>query len=310
MSTTPVATSATRHAPSEYTSQSECKLAQDCGLSWFAQWFLGFKAPESDNPAMRVGTLGHACLAEYVLGVHQHWEWSMSKAMVDKARDKGYVPASPNPCDPADFSDDLHDQMRRARDASATLIESKEWDLDPALLAYATFGTPTPAPLVECRLGVPWGALEANAGLVLPAQMLATFRGLHRTAHTSLRPQPPGPHRRGIEGTPDVVHWADAAHARLYVDDYKFRTRPVDDAQSIYAVSVPDAQGAFYKTLLAGLLVDEGATDVVFRQVNVYAGPWRTLDDFLEPGSPYVIDSGLPSRDFATLRGMVRADVW
>ena len=100
MSTTPVAPSATHHAPSEYTSQSECKLAQDCGLSWFAQWFLGFKAPESDNPAMRVGTLGHACLAEYVLGVHQRREWSMSKAMVDKARDNGYVPASPNPCEP------------------------------------------------------------------------------------------------------------------------------------------------------------------------------------------------------------------
>lgn len=322
MSTTPVAPSATHHAPSEYTSQSECKLAQDCGLSWFAQWFLGFKAPESDNPAMRVGTLGHACLAEYVLGVHQRREWSMHKAMAEKARDKGYITKAdddrlgktdglntatwPLWADDNNVSDELYEQARRARDASHTLIESKEWDLDPALLAYATFGTPTPAPLVECRLGVPWGALEANAGLVLPAQMLATFRGLNRPTSTSIKQ----PHRRGIEGTPDVVHWADADHSRLYVDDYKFRTRPVDDAPPTYAVSVPDAQGAFYKTLLAGLLVDEGAADVVFRQVNVYAGPWRTLDDFLEPGSPYVIDSGLPSRDFATLRGMVRADVW
>lgn len=292
----------TNRDPTLYASQSECKLAQDCALSWYAQWYLGFRTSEAENPAMRVGTLGHACLAEYVLGVREHREWSMRDAMLRAAVPRGYATAEQVADN--DIPDALDDQMARAREAAMSLVDSPEWDLDPERLVVPPFGGTT-APLVELRLGVPWGALEVNAGLVLPPAMRAVFNGemrLHGLAGT--------PHRRGMEGTPDVVHASGGAGV-VYVDDYKFRTKPVDDPASphAFALSVPDAQGAYYKTLLAGLCVGDDA-DVVFRQVNVYAGPWRTLDDFMRDDSPYVIDSGLPTRDPKLLGGMVQADVW
>lgn len=292
---------ATHHRePLRYVSQSECKAAQDCGLAWYAAWFLGYKAVDPDNAAMRVGTLGHACLAEYVLGARGRREWSMRDAMLRAAVDKKYLTDGQYAM--GEVPDELHAQMLRARDAATSLVDSPLWDLDPQRVVVPAFGINT-TPLVEARLIVPWIALEGNAGLVLPEAFRHAFRGNDRSA---------APHRLGMEGTPDVVH--ESADGVVYVDDYKFRTRPVDGGDASAPVPyrpflVPDAQGAFYKTLLAGLLVGEHA-DVVFRQVNVYAGPWRTLDDFMEPGSPYVISSGLPTRDEKLIGGMVRPEVW
>lgn len=286
-----------REAP-HYVSQSECKAAQDCGLAWYAPWFLGYRAADPENAAMRVGTLGHACLAEYVLAVRGHREWSMRGAMLRAAVDRQYITGETHQLD---IPDELESQMRRARDAATSLVDSRLWDLDPERVVVPAFAA-TGVPLVEARLAVPWGALEANAGLVLPPAMRAAFRGKYPAAEM---------HRLGMEGTPDVVH--ESADGVVYVDDYKFRTRPVDGEATPTAyghpVLVPDAQGAFYKVLLAGLLVGEHA-EVVFRQVNVYAGPWRTLDDFMDPGSPYVICSGLPTRDEKVIGGMVKPEVW
>ncbi len=301
------------HEPVTHASQSECKLAQDCGLSWYAQWCLGYRAPDSDNPAMRIGTLGHAYLAEYVMWLAKGHDGPVPEVMRAAAMKRGYIP----PDDPEmDAMDDdrrhiLLGQMERATHAANVLIASPEWDLDPHRLAFSPADGGANIPLVEHRLKASWAELERNAGLVLPPAMRATFHG-----HGRRPPFAGHAYRLGAEGVPDVGHWGRRGDGVLFADDYKFRTKPVDTSPpSPFAASVPDTQGAYYKTLLRALNIDitddgSGDVDVVFRQVNIYAGPWRTLDDFLERDSPYVIDSGLPSRSYAILDGMVTAEIW
>jgi hypothetical protein len=48
-----------------------------------------------------------------------------------------------------------------------------------------------------------------------------------------------------------------------------------------------------------------------FKQINVYAGPWLTLDDFMAEGSPYCRkDNGLPLMSLDSMNAMVKANVW
>ena len=272
-------------------SQSECRCAVDCPMQWLAQWHIGLRNTSPEGPAQRVGSLGHACLASHVtalIGLAPAADFYA--AMLAESKKRKYIADDANW---SDASDDLVAHAHLASQAAQTLIDSPDFNV--RFPAFSPLD-PTRTPLIEQRLRVGWDRLRTVAGLHLPPAMAATFA---RNAR-----------RLGMEGTPDIVHYEDAERddSPIFLDDYKMRTKPVDHVQADN--SMADPQGAFYKILLAALEVDDGHRDVVFRQVNVYAGRWMTVEDFTDEGSPFVIATGLPTRDEKKLPGMVTPHVW
>lgn len=173
------------------------------------------------------------------------------------------------------------------------ITDALQADIDAAFSAADVLtdsGVLNPSRIVaiEQRLWVPWADLAEHAGL-----------GASPTIHPAMLRL-----RAGMEGTPDIVHAPD--DATLFVDDYKFRQKP-DLGGADPDATLPDSQGAFYKTLVRGSGLAAGR-EVIFRQLNVYAGPWLTVDDFLAEGSPYVTSNGIPSRDLKTLGALVKPD--
>ncbi len=273
-----------------HVSQSECRNAQDCGAEWLAKWHVGLRHASPEGSAQRIGSLGHACLGAHVIAMLTGQPADFYAAMLAESRKRHYLGAEG---DWSDASQDLIDHAHLAQQAAHTLIASDDFSVrHPASSPL----DPMRRPLIEQRLHAGWEMLRSGAGLVLPDAMLATFRKDGR--------------RLGMEGTPDIVHYEDdSPDAPIFLDDYKMRTRPVDSVQADN--NIADPQGAFYKVLLAALQVDDGGRrDVVFRQINVYAGRWMTLEDFIDDGSPFVIATGLPTRNDKALPGMVSPEVW
>src|SRR6187551_3121881 len=187
-----------------HVSQSECKAAQDCGLAWHALWNLGVRMSSTDGPSQRVGSLGHACLAEHVVATHVGEHPDMQAAMEREADKRRYLTIDN---DGTPFcSDELLAQMDLAQHAAESLIASPDFNVTRPIL------DPTGHPMVEAKLVAEWNRLRVNAGLDLPQAMLDVFTRGNR--------------RRGMEGTLDVLHEGPPGLRRvLYLDDYKFRTR-------------------------------------------------------------------------------------
>ena len=177
------------------------------------------------------------------------------------------------------WTDELAAEAQLAEQASNTLAEAINLDSLTPIIHNG-------APLAEVRLQVPWSQLArvAHLGTIID--------GLNRLTSSY----------DGIEGQPDIGLVMSGARTCV---DFKMRQRP-DLGGTDEDSAIPDPQGAFYKILLAaaGIPIDE------FKQVNVYAGPWLSLDDFMADGSPYVRADGLPSRDLGKLGAMVKASVW
>ena len=267
---------------SRYVSQSETKDAHDCGVRWFGSWGLNYRPQHPESLPQRVGSLGHAALAGAIQNLGMDWAGHTS-AMLGEARKRGYLK-------PDATEDDIDDDLRRDMDAAARAAELmlSSRDFNPGAIARAPDGTP----LVEHRIRATWGMLASGADLRLPDGMLRAFHGF----------------RVGMEGQPDIGHEYPRT---LYVDDFKMRQKPdlggtMDD---LGGAILPDLQGSFYKVLLKAIGVGIGK-EVIFRQLNVYAGAWLTLDDFLADGSPYITSHGLPSRDDKKLGACVTAEVW
>lgn len=273
-----------------HVSQSECRNAQDCGAEWLAKWHVGLRHASPEGSAQRIGSLGHACLGAHVIAMLTGQTADFYAAMLAESRKRHYLGAED---DWSDASQDLIDHAHLAQQAAHTLIASPDFNV--RFPAHSPLD-PMRRPLIEQRLHAGWEMLRNTAGLVLPDAMLATF---HKDGR-----------RLGMEGTPDIVHYEDETpDAPIFLDDYKMRTKAVDNVQADN--NIADPQGAFYKVLLAALQVDDGGRrDVVFRQINVYAGRWLALEDFIEEGSPFVISTGLPTRNAKELPGMVSPDVW
>ena len=272
-----------------HVSQSECRSAQDCGLQWHALWNLGVRMESMDGPPQVVGSLGHACLADHVFQTSQCAEPDLWRAMEHEARKRRYPGADDGwDGDWSEASDELRGYATLAEQAARGLLASPDFDVQHPVIDASG------RPMVEARMVADWADLERVAGLVIPPKMLTVLMRNNR--------------RWGMEGTLDVLHWRDGLRRLLFLDDYKFRTRPVDGAP--VESSVPDGQGAFYRVLIRALGLDAGFDAVFFRQVNVYAGRWHTLDDFLDAGSDYCNADGLSTRDQKRLDGMVAPDVW
>lgn len=169
-------------------------------------------------------------------------------------------------------------EVRRAEQAAETLLSSPKFAPGTALL------TSDGRAMIEHRLRATWDHLRTFSGLDI-SPLTAIFAG----------------HRLGMEGQPDFVH---ERRDLVLVDDFKFRQK-IDLGGAVEQSGLPDPQGAYYKILLGGVT----RKPVVFRQINVYAGEWLTLDDFLCEGSAYITKHGIPSRDLKVL-GMVTPQVW
>jgi len=258
-----------------YISQSECGTALGCGLQWFATWSLGFRPKYPENLPQRVGSMGHAILNNRVNAVYYDRPARPGDAADAEREKRGW----------GDWTPELEGEFALAEQASNTLADAINLDSLTPIIHNG-------APLAEVRLQVPWSQLaSANAGAKI-------IDGLHRLTAAY----------DGIEGQPDIgllmPHGVNMGLTRTCVD-FKMRQRP-DLGGTDEDSAIPDPQGAFYKILLAaaGVPIDE------FKQVNVYAGPWLSLDDFMADGSPYVRADGLPSRDLGKLGAMVKASVW
>ena len=258
-----------------YISQSECGTALGCGLQWFATWSLGFRPKYPENLPQRVGSMGHAILNNRVNAVYYDRSARPGDAADAEREKRGW----------GDWTPELEGEFALAEQASNTLADAINLDSLTPIIHNG-------APLAEVRLQVPWSQLaSANAGAKI-------IDGLHRLTAAY----------DGIEGQPDIgllmPHGVNMGLTRTCVD-FKMRQRP-DLGGTDEDSAIPDPQGAFYKILLAaaGVPIDE------FKQVNVYAGPWLSLDDFMADGSPYVRADGLPSRDLGKLGAMVKASVW
>lgn len=252
-----------------YISQSECSTALACGLQWFATWSLGFRPKYPENLPQRVGSMGHAILADRVLARHHGRDPAPIIAASNEREKRGW----------GEWTPELEGEFFLAEQAANTLADAINLDSLTPIIHNGE-------PLAEVRLQVPWAQLSAAT---TGRDIIAGLTHL-RAAYD------------GIEGQPDIG--LIMAGARTCVD-FKMRQRP-DLGGTDEDSAIPDPQGAFYKILLAaaGVQIDE------FKQANVYAGPWLSLDDFMADGSPYVRADGLPSRDLGKLGAMVKASVW
>ena len=253
-----------------FVSQSECGTALACGMQWFATWSLGFRPQYPETTAQRVGSMGHAILNRRVLARTGHAEGADPFIAADAERVKRGW---------GDWTPELEGEFTLAEQAADTLANAIDLDTLSPIIHNG-------APLAEVRLQVSW---EQLAAATVGRDIIA---GLHhlRAAYD------------GIEGQPDIGLIMDSLRTCV---DFKMRQRP-DLGGTNEDSAIPDPQGAFYKILLAaaGVQIDE------FRQVNVYAGPWLSLDDFMAEASPYVREDGLPSRNLAKLEAMVKPEVW
>lgn len=243
-------------------SQSSCAL--ECGAKWWAIWHLGYQPIEIESMPQRIGTLGHAYALDDVQAL-----WNRTVRMWNGetfwriANERKWL---------VDDIPDVEYECARGRWAAYNLdrfLGLQRHHLLPDIYSR----NPSGGPLAEVRIEVPWARVHE----VLPMQDLTaaveTFSG--------------------IDGQPDLVTMESGPGGPATITDYKFRQKPDLAAATS---EVPDTQGAWYHTLMtaAGL---RPAGGLEFRQISVYAGPMLTVDDFLKPGSPYVTQRGLPSRE-------------
>jgi hypothetical protein len=262
--------------PGRFVSQSECSTALACGLQWFGTWNLGYRPQYPENMPQRVGSMGHAILNDYVRAAFHGVSavpspWSAADAEREK---RGW----------GDWTPELDAEFKQSEQASDTLAEAV--GLDRMRIVPNTV-TADGGPLAEVRVHATWEMVAA-------ATRSGLLDGLrHLTSAYA-----------GMEGQPDINVFMAPIGDDVVTYDFKMRQKP-DLGGAHEDSNLPDPQGAFYKVLLraVGVPVQE------FKQINVYAGPWLTLDDFMAEGSPYVRDDGL-QRLNAMVKPAVWADAW
>lgn len=279
-----------------YLSQSEGGDWAACGLKAYARWILQHRDGD-ESPRQQVGSMGHAILADRVTARFRGEPDAHApvQAAMDEAERRGW-------------QGEWWDSLPQARDAADLL--AREMDLDHAYLLPDLYSEDhgrhvPPRPLAEVRLRVSWNKLAwafHNSGHASPG-----FKDIWQCESV---------HRRfaGIEGQPDLVCLPDGPGSVVSIDDYKFRQQPDLGAPVQQGgLPLPDRQGAWYLTILRALGL-HAPSGFQFRQVNVYAGGWLTVDDFMRPDpGPLVTEHGLPSCDMKRLvagGGMVTAETW
>ena len=306
---------------SEYVSQSEGRDAQRCHLRWFSRWPLALQNAE-DSPPQRIGSIGHACLEGMTMGAlggAAATDDDLRAATLVEAKRRKWFDVD----DVADFDSApgwFEAEYQRGL-GGARLIDANVARGAPVRLPCGT-------PLVEHRMRAVWADLVA-AERTVRGQGWQAAGALARIAEGLARLG-----RLGIEGQPDVVHRMQRRDdygyeygpgtldpfTTVFVDDYKLRQKPdLGGSLGHPDVTTTDPQGAYYYALLLATGAAGFDERVVFRQINAYAGPWLTVEDFVDERrrvqasgarGRLTIDSGLPSRDVDRMEAMVTPEVW
>lgn len=282
-------------------SQSEAADWATCPMRAWGRWILGYRPPDDETRPQRIGSIGHALLAERVLARHAGREPDYTAAVEREAtRRRWQVDTLPD--------------LARALPAADQIAETLR--LDSACLLPDLYSTPREGdeprppggrPLAEVRLRATWSAL---------ASFMEGRGWCDLAACNAVRD-----YYAGIEGQPDLVYLPEGPGGAVVVPDYKFRQSPdLGGAAADPESTVPDKQASWYLALLhaVGLRPPSG---LEFWQVNAYAGAWLSVDDFLrvaeggaesEEEAGLVLKSGLPTCDLKRIGkvGHVSAETW
>lgn len=284
------------HDPSEpmYLSQSECGDWLACPFKAHVRYVAGYRPGRDESMPQRVGSMGHAILAE----------WARARAFKRNADPEGAVETE---MEKRGWDGYFEHEFEAAEVAATAVALHPEVRLHHVHLAPDLWGG-TGGPLADVVVRVPWARLAEVASAYHVDLHLRAMSVTSRFA--------------GIEGHPDLVAWPDGLGGPLVVYDWKFRQSiDLGGADSEVVSDVPDRQFAWYGTLLraAGLAPAGG---IELWQVNAYAGRWATVDDFIrvaqggarsEAEAALVTQDGLPTRDSKRLDKAgfsVTAEVW
>lgn len=271
-------------AADRYLSQSEVSDWNQCPLKAHARWILGHRPPDDESRPQRIGSMAHAIFADRVEADIDGAFRTPHVAVRREAEKRGWV-------------GDLDDDMQLAASAVDRLVESGCIDSRPEFIVRHDA-----RPLVEVRLRAKWWD--------------CIFRDFDRLVAVPKR-------FAGIEGQMDLVTAPEGMDGPVVIDDYKFRQSPdLGGADDDAAGSrLPDRQFAWYAVLLwASGIRPRGGFEA--HQVNVYAGRWLSVDDFMDAAagrseSPemaaLVTSSGLPTIDvnrYKKAGGWVSAATW
>ena len=290
-----------------FLSQSECSDWLTCHLRAWTRWVLGYRAPDDDGPAQRVGSIGHVLLREMVSDAwhgraQRLHSLPMTAAVQAEAAKRRWSE-----------SIDLAAEHAQAIPGARAIWDAL--DLDHAQVMpdlYSADPATRGGALSEKRIAVPWKALrdghDRGDDDVMAGINMCSCPAVHS-------------HFAGIEGTPDLVMMPHGAGGPVVVVDYKFRQKPdLGGALVDPLETVPNRQAAWYLILLraAGL---QSAGGFEFWQANAYAGRRLVADDFVriaqgggtsQAEDALILQSGLPTRDAGRIGecGMTSADEW
>lgn len=286
--------------PSEpmYLSQSECGDWLACPFKAHVRYVAGYRPGRDESMPQRVGSMGHAMLAEWAKARFGSREPDHAVAVEQEMEKRGWDAIEPAEYDAAYF-------------AARAVATHPDVHLNRVHLAPDLWGG-TGGPLADVVIRVPWSAVRkvfTSQGVAFDAMLFNLLSAVPRRF-------------AGIEGHPDLVAWPDGPGGPLVVYDWKFRQSiDLGGADGEVVSEVPDRQFAWYGTLLraAGLAPAGG---IELWQVNAYAGRWATVEDFIrvaqggarsEAETALVTQDGLPTRDSKRLdkAGLaVTAEVW
>lgn len=289
-----------------YLSQSEVSDWTLCPFRAHARWFLGYRASREETAPQRVGSMGHAILHDIV---RARWE----------GREEGPMAAASAEAEKREWSQVSDGEYERAlagAQLAAEHVGLRTVDLVPDLYSvdrgFDASGRQVAGPLAEVQLRVGWADLRRY---MLAQGGGGLWSGISRCAAVKTRFE-------GMEGRLDCATFPEGPGGPAAIIDWKMR-QGMDlggAAGDDFASPVPDRQFTWYQTILRALgLMPAGGIELW--QVNVYAGRWLTVEDFLrvaeggaqsEAEENLIVASGLPSRDSKRLGavGAVSEAVW
>lgn len=304
-----------------YLSQSECGAwVSGCAAAAWARFVLGYRPPDDEDRPRRIGSMGHAVLADRVDASFKRAYPDPLAAIEIEAVRRGW---------PEDWPEKT-EETSCAMDAAATVADRIGLDSialvpdlysEDASASTATAGK-TRGPLAEVRLRARWSKVAeffadvtqvrgAASVPVASAPWLDIMRCLHVRQRFS-----------GIEGQPDLVCMPEGVGGPVVVMDFKFRQRPdLGGAAEPDTAGVPDRQAAWYLALLHAVGL-RPAGGLEFWQVNAFAGRWLTVQDFIDAANgeldseaacvALVTEDGVPRTDLKKIgqAGMATAEVW
>lgn len=293
-----VATPPAAEPAPKYLSQSEVSDWQLCPFRAHARWILGYRAGREETAPQRIGSMGHAILADMVAARWSGRPEDPEAAAEVEAHKRGWA---------GGVDEDEYERALSGARLAADAVDLRHVNLAPDLYSASPGG-----PLAESELRVTWASLRAlyiDHGADNMYQPIEECRAVLR-------------HFVGLEGHIDLGVFPQGPGGPLAVVDWKLRqSLDLGGADDDFTSLVPDRQFAWYSTLLRALGL-RPAGGIELWQVNAYAGRWLTVDDFLriaeggaasEAEHALIVSGGLPTRDpkrYSMAGAAVTADVW